>query len=322
MIFPDLVYVLALGVIAFVVAMLWARPLVALLRKKKVGKQIRDEGPASHTAKAGTPTMGGILILMTSIAVTVVLNLVGQPLILIPLGVATGAGLLGAVDDSLNLVGGKRRGIQGRVKIAVLSAISIVAALVMIQQGMDRVIVPAVGTFSLGWWFAPVAVVLIVGFANAVNLTDGLDSLAGGTAAFAFLAYGVIAYLGGQAYLAAFCFTIIGSTMAFLWYNAHPAQVFMGDTGSLALGAALATIALMTGQWLLLAIVGIVFVAEALSVILQVAYFKATKGRRIFRMSPLHHHFELGGLAETQVTARFWLVGAVAAIVGIALALV
>lgn len=318
----GLAYALSVGAVAFVVAMLWAKPLIAFLRRKKVGKQIREEGPTSHIAKSGTPTMGGILILATAVAVTLALNLVGQPLVLVPLGVAIGAGLLGAVDDALNLIGGKTRGLQGRVKMAVLLAIAIVAAWLMYAQGMDRVDVPALGAFALGWWFVPIAVLLIVGFSNAVNLTDGLDMLAGGTSAFAFSAYGVIGYLEGQAYLSAFCFTIVGATMAFLWFNAHPAQVFMGDTGSLALGGALATVALMSGQWLLLAVVGVVFVAEALSVILQVAYFKATGGRRIFRMSPLHHHFELGGWAETQVTVRFWLVGAMAAMIGVALALI
>ncbi|MBI2865041.1 MAG: phospho-N-acetylmuramoyl-pentapeptide-transferase [Chloroflexi bacterium] len=314
-------FILLLGAISFVGAMLWAKPLVAFLRQKKVGKQIREEGPASHAIKAGTPTMGGVLILATSIAVTLALILAREPLVLIPLGVAAGAGLLGAVDDILNLVGGKTRGLQGRVKLVVLGVIAIVAAAFMFREGMDRVAIPWLGTFSIGWWFVPMAAILIVGFANAVNLTDGLDTLAGGTSALAFTAYGVIAYTGGQAYLSAFCFTLVGATLAFLWFNAHPAQVFMGDTGSLALGGTLATVALMSGQWLLLVVVGIVFVAEALSVMLQVAYFKATKGRRIFRMSPLHHHFELGGWSETQVATRFWLVGAVAAMVGVALAL-
>jgi phospho-N-acetylmuramoyl-pentapeptide-transferase len=164
--------------------------------------------------------------------------------------------------------------------------------------------------------------VTIVGTANAVNLTDGLDTLAGGTAALAFAAYGIIAFLQDQSFLATFSFTVVGATLGFLWFNAHPAQVFMGDTGSLALGAALAVVAMMTGHWLLLPLIGIVFVAEALSVILQVAYFKLSSGKRIFLMSPLHHHFELLGWSEPQVTMRFWLAGMVAAMAGIALALV
>ena len=163
---------------------------------------------------------------------------------------------------------------------------------------------------------------IIVGTSNAVNLTDCLDVLAGIIAAVAFAAYGVIAFLQGQTWLVAFVFTTVGATLAFLWYNAYPAELFMGDTGSLALGATLAVVALMTGQWLLLPVVGFVFMAEALSVILQVAYFKTTGGKRLFKMSPLHHHFELLGWSETHVTQRFWLIGILSAMLGIALALI
>jgi phospho-N-acetylmuramoyl-pentapeptide-transferase len=165
-------------------------------------------------------------------------------------------------------------------------------------------------------------VLFISGFANAVNLTDGLDSLAGGTAAVAFVAYGIIAYLQGQVHVVTFCFMMAGAILGFLWYNAHPAEVFMGDTGSLAIGAALATAAFMTGQWLLLPIVGIVFVAETLSVMMQVSYFKWTGGKRIFRMTPIHLHFELLGWSETQITLRFWLIGMAAGLLGVALAMV
>jgi phospho-N-acetylmuramoyl-pentapeptide-transferase len=179
---------------------------------------------------------------------------------------------------------------------------------------------------DIGLWYVPVAMFIIVGFSNAVNLTDGLDGLAGSTAALSFVAYGIIAYLQGQYPLLAFCFTTVGALMAFLWFNAYPADLFMGDIGSLAMGATLAVVALLSGQWLLLPIVGFIFVAEAGSVILQVIYFKLTKrrygqGRRLFKMSPLHHHFELLGWSETQVTQRFWLVGILAAMLGIALAL-
>jgi phospho-N-acetylmuramoyl-pentapeptide-transferase len=175
--------------------------------------------------------------------------------------------------------------------------------------------------FDISLWYLPVAMFIIVGTSNAVNLADGLDGLAGGTAAIAFAAYGVIAFLQGQVYLVTFCFTVVGATLAFLWYNAYPAQLFMGDTGSLALGATLAVVALMTGQWLLLPVVGIVFVAETLSDILQVGYFKLTHGKRIFKMAPLHHHFELLGWSEVQIVQRFWLAAMLAAMIGIALAL-
>ncbi len=160
-----------------------------------------------------------------------------------------------------------------------------------------------------------------MGTSNAVNLTDGLDGLAGSIATVAFVAYGIVAYLQGQIYLVLFCFTIVGTVMAFLWYNAYPAELFMGDTGALALGATLGVVALMTGQWLLLPLIGLMFVAEAFSVILQVVYFKLTGGKRLFKMSPLHHHFELIGWSETHVTQRFWLIGIMSAMLGIALAL-
>jgi len=171
------------------------------------------------------------------------------------------------------------------------------------------------------WVYIPVAIFAIAGTANAVNFTDGLDSLAGYTTAVAFLAYGIIAFLQGQSYLVTFCFTSVGAILAFLWYNAHPAQVIMGDTGSLALGATLAVVAFMTGHWVLLPVIGGVFVAEALSVILQIGYFRITHGRRLFKMAPLHHHFELLGWSEVQVAQRFWLAGILLAMLGVALAL-
>jgi phospho-N-acetylmuramoyl-pentapeptide-transferase len=175
---------------------------------------------------------------------------------------------------------------------------------------------------DIGWFYIPIAMFIIVGTSNSMNLTDGLDGLAGSIVAVAFTAYGVIAFLQGQVWLVAFAFTVVGAVLAFLWYNAYPAELFMGDTGSLALGATLAVVALMTGQWLILPVVAFVLVAEALSVILQVGYFKLTGGKRLFKMSPLHHHFELLGWSETQVTQRFWLVGILSAMLGIALALI
>ena len=181
--------------------------------------------------------------------------------------------------------------------------------------------------FRIGPLIIPVTVLLLVWMSNAVNLADGLDSLAGSTSTIAFACYGTIAYLQNQVYLAIFCFTLVGALMAFLWYNAYPAQLFMGDTGSLALGATLALVAVMTGQWLLLPIIGMVFAAETLSVMLQVGYFKLTRrmygeGRRLFKMAPLHHHFELLGWSEMQVKERFWLVSVLAGMLGVALALI
>ena len=174
----------------------------------------------------------------------------------------------------------------------------------------------------LGNMYIPIAVFLIVGMSNAVNLTDGLDGLAGLISATAFAAYGLIALMQGYTFLGRFCFTLVGALFGFLWFNVHPAQLFMGDMGALALGATLAVVALMTGQWLLLPIIAVIPVSEALAVILQVSYFKITKGKRLFKMAPLHHHFELLGWSETQVVQRFWLVGLMAAMLGVALAVV
>jgi phospho-N-acetylmuramoyl-pentapeptide-transferase len=175
---------------------------------------------------------------------------------------------------------------------------------------------------NLGFWYIPIAAFVIVASCNAVNLTDGLDGLAGLISATAFAAYGVIALLQGQVFLVRFCFTLVGAIFAFLWYNVHPAELFMGGTGSLSLGATLAVVALMTGQWALLPVIAIIPVSVTLSDILQIAYFKLTKGRRLFKMAPLQHHFELMGWSETQVVQRFWLVGLLAAMVGVALALI
>ncbi|HLA44006.1 MAG TPA: phospho-N-acetylmuramoyl-pentapeptide-transferase, partial [Aggregatilineales bacterium] len=171
------------------------------------------------------------------------------------------------------------------------------------------------------WIWIPIAILIIVGFSNAVNLTDGMDGLAGIIVATAFAAYGIIASLQGQSFLVQFCFIVVGACFGFLWYNAHPAQMFMGDVGSLSLGAALGTVALMTGQWTLLPLIAVIPVAEALSVVIQVTYFKYSDGHRVFRMAPLHHHFEKGNWSETQVVQRFWLVAILTAMVGIALVL-
>jgi len=231
-------------------------------------------------------------------------------------------GILGAVDD----LTGVRRVPTGMLAKYKLLWQTLFAALttIALYYGLDlhSVAVPGVvEKIDIGLWYVPIAIFWIVGFSNAVNLTDGLDALAGYLLATAFVAYGVIAFLQGQIWLVAFDFTVVGAILAFLWYNAYPAELFMGDTGSLALGATLGVVALMTGQWLLLPIIGFAFVAETLSVILQVSFFKLTGGRRLFKMSPLHHHFELLGWSETQVAQRFWLVGILMAMLGIALAL-
>ncbi len=316
-------YSLTVGTLTFLIAVIWGGPLIQYLKRHRIGKQIRVEGPSSHIVKTGTPTMGGILIVGSVLAVTVVANLVNRYSILLPIAVVASCATVGGVDDMMNLVGGTRTGLSVRTKFVLLGAIGLVAGLVLYRfLGMDTLYFPHVGEFKVGMWFALVAAIAVAGTAHAVNLTDGLDGLAGGTVAIAFACYGIIAYLQHQAYLVTFSFTVVGATLAFLWYNAHPAQVFMGDVGSLTLGATLAVVALMTGHVLLLPIIGGIFVVEALSVMAQVGYFKLTGGKRLFKMTPIHHHFELLGWSETQITQRFWLIAMLLGMVGIALALI
>jgi phospho-N-acetylmuramoyl-pentapeptide-transferase len=323
-------YSLALGTITFLLAVIWGRPLINLLRRLQIGKGIRIEGPSTHQVKTGTPTMGGLMILIPVLLITGILNianllgfnLIGRS-ILVPMAVMIAFGTLGAIDD---LMGVKviTTGLMGRYKLLWQFIFSLITAL-FLHMALDlrSIAIPGVAEkIDIGWFYIPIAMFIIVLMSNAVNLTDGLDGLAGSIAAVAFSAYGVIALLQGQIWLVAFAFTVVGAILAFLWYNAYPAELFMGDTGSLALGATLAVVALMTGQWLLLPVVGFVFMAEALSVILQVGFFKLTGGKRLFKMSPLHHHFELLGWSETHVTQRFWLVGILSAMLGIALALI
>ena len=318
---------LALAALAFVITVIIGRPIVTMLQVKKAGKQIRAEGPQSHMKKTGTPTMGGIMVFFTVVILTVVFNLVGRLSMLLPIGILLAAAVLGTFDDRMSLLGAKQHGMSGRNKFGWQLGIAAVAALALYLPSpwgmhLSDVYVPFAGKYDIGFLYVPIAIFAIVAMANAVNLSDGLDSLAGGLATIAFAIYGIIAYQQGQLGVVTFSFTMVGSLLGFLWFNAHPAQVFMGDTGSLALGATLAVIAFMTGQWLLLPIVGIVFVAETVSVIIQVAYFKWSGGKRIFRMTPLHHHFELqDGWSETQVTLRFWIIGMMAGLVAAALAL-
>ncbi len=355
----TIVVALLLAGLSFLITWAIGRPLLAFLRMKKIGKLVRDDGPQSHLKKTGTPTMGGLMMLISIIFVSIVFILIplrsfGAGLsILLPIGIVFSCGLLGAIDDMLTLVGSRNKdqpalapgetgiklprrleslfqyGLKARFKMAWLLAISLVAALILyflLEQ--RKVYVPFIREpIELSWWiYIPVAVLVIAGFANAVNLTDGMDSLAAGTAAIAFAAYGMIGFIQLQPQVVLLAFTISGACFGFLWYNAFPAQVFMGDTGSLTLGALLAVLAFQTNQWLLLPIVGGVFVAEALSVIIQVGWFKYTRrrfgeGRRFFRMSPLHNHFEVGGMPETQIAMRFWLFSMVLALLGVALSL-
>lgn len=329
-------FALILASISFLLAVGWGPLLIRLLRHYGIGKRIRIDGPSGHRIKLGTPTMGGLMIVVPVLLITLGLNvynliqrnLVGRS-ILVPLGVMLVYALIGAVDDLAGVRGVRQgEGLTARQKMLVEFILTFFIALVLhFGLGLRSAAIPGVKEkIDIGLFYIPVAMFIIIGASNAVNFTDGLDGLAGIIAASAFTAYGIIAYLQGQIYLVRFCFTVVGASFAFLWYNAHPAQLFMGDTGSLALGATLGVVALMTGQWLILPVVALLPVAEVLSVIIQVSYFKYTKrrygqGRRVFKMAPLHHHFELLGWSETQVVQRFWLVELMAAMAGVALAL-
>ena len=268
--------------------------------------------------------MGGLLIFGAVALVTIPTNIVDRYSILLPLGVVLSMMIMGAIDDlgSLSERFQSRAALTWRLKFAVLLLISVVASLVLFfTLDISSVNIPWAGKHDLGPIYIAIAIFTIFATTSSMAITDGLDGLLGGTAAVAFTAYAVIAFMQGQEFLSIFSFTVVGALLGFLWFNAHPAQVFMGDTGALPLGAALATVALMTGHWLLLPIIGIVFVAEAASTLVQIAYFQATGGRRLFRMTPLHHHFELMGWSEPQVVMRFWLFAVAGAMVGIALAL-
>jgi phospho-N-acetylmuramoyl-pentapeptide-transferase len=330
----DLARALLLAAAAFVLTLVAEGWWVRFAHTHHIGKRIRHDGPQSHMVKMGTPTMGGIMIVVTVVALSILFNLVDRWSILLPLAVMVSFAVLGALDDWMSLTNSKSKthGFTPRRKFWLMVMVAFTASIVLYHpyglhhSGLVRI--PLVGTFDIGVWFIPIATLLIVATSNAVNLTDGLDSLAGWNLTMAFMAFGVMTFLSEPRLtnLMVFSFTLVGACAAFLWYNAYPAQVFMGDTGALALGAVLAVVALQSQQWILLPVVGVVFVAEALSVIIQTTYFKWTRhrfgeGRRVFKMAPLHHHFELMGWSQTQVTQRFALIGAVAAMVGISLAL-
>ena len=321
--------ILALGVLlaAFLLGLVLGSPYIGLLRRFRVGQNIRPEGPQTHYVKQGIPTMGGALFIgVTSVLWALVLALLPQdarddfiPQTIVPIGVLIAVGALGAIDDLVNVRYGF--GIRGRHKLVWQTIVGFAAALYIQRHfGITGVYVPLVGEWEIGpVIFVGLALFTIVAMSNAVNLTDGMDGLAGGLAVFAFLSVAFIAAAREYPWLEVLSFALVGALLAYLWFNVHPAEVIMGDTGSLALGATLATVALTTGFVLLLPVLGIIFVAETVSVILQVGSFKM-RGKRIFRMSPLHNHFELIGWAEEKVTIRFWLIGALAGIVAAILA--
>jgi len=317
-----MIYALSLGAMTLVATAIAGGPFVGALRRFKVGKEISEWGPESHLVKAGTPTMGGLLILAAIVVFTAAANLVGRQSIGLPLAVMCALAALGFVDDLGSLRGRPQRALSKRVKLVAFAAIGLAAAFGL-YEGLElsAVNIPYDGRHDLGTWYVPLAVGVVVLAAGGVAVSDGLDGLAAGTTAIAFGAYGAIALAQEQTYLGAFCFTVAGAVLGFLWHNSYPARIFMGDTGALALGGGLAVVAFMTGQWLVLPLIGIVFFLEGLSVYLQIGYYRLTGGKRIFRMAPLHHHFEQLGWSEVQVVQRSWLVGTLGAVVGVILAL-
>jgi phospho-N-acetylmuramoyl-pentapeptide-transferase len=321
----------SLAGLSFMLTVIWGGPFLRVLRHFKIGKQIRVEEPGRHMIKMGTPTMGGIMIILPVLMLTVLLNaaaLIGFKAsgksVFVPLATMVAFGVLGALDDWEG-IRGKRKGDGMRARTKFLGQwviAGLVAWALKFVLGAPDLYIPGVqNRIDFGWWYVPIAAFIIVAESNAINFTDGLDGLAGLIAATIFAAYGAIALIQGQNFLAQFSFVLVGALFGFLWFNAHPAQLFMGDTGSLALGATVAVVALMTGQWAILPLVTVIPVSETLSVVIQIGYFKLTGGRRFFKMAPIHLHFELLGWSETQIVQRFWLIGLLAGLIAVGLAM-
>jgi phospho-N-acetylmuramoyl-pentapeptide-transferase len=334
-------------VTAFLVAFYFGPPIIRRLRMLKVGQVVRTEGPKTHLGKAGTPTMGGVLIVLCSAIPTLLWAELTNPYTITALLVLLWLGALGFMDDYLKVVRKKTEGLVARYKIVGQTALGLLLGLVLVWFPFSDVPatwsqIPFFKTYHVDfyWWPAYMLFVtfIIVGCSNAVNLSDGLDGLAAGLSAIAAMTFGIFAYIHGRVdtsdylnifylpgtgELAIFCVALAGGCIGFLWFNAHPAEVFMGDTGSLAVGGALGAVAVMLKAEFLLAIIGGVFVLEALSVMLQTTYFKWSKhrtgaGRRMFRMAPLHHHFEQIGWHESKVIIRFWILGLMFALIAFA----
>ncbi len=324
---------------ALVICFVFGPMLIRLMTRVKVGQFIREEGPKSHQAKAGTPTMGGLLIHLAILVPTILWADIMNPYIWIILFVTFAYGVIGFYDDYQKLAKRRNLGLTAKQKFSLQIVVALLAGIAIAYFPELRNTYSTTLTFpffkklvlDLGMFYIPFVVFVIVGASNAVNLTDGLDGLAIGTTVVAAVTYTLltyaagnykiadylrIAWVPGSGELAVFCGAMVGASLGFLWFNAHPAEIFMGDVGSLALGGAIGTLAVMIKQEILLVLVGGLFVVEAMSVILQVASFKTT-GRRIFKMSPIHHHFELSGWSETKVVVRFWIIALIFALISL-----
>jgi phospho-N-acetylmuramoyl-pentapeptide-transferase len=330
--FRSIFAVLTALIISMAVGAWFIRKLKAL----QVGQTVREEGPKSHFSKNGTPTMGGLMIIFATLVATLLWAELNNPYIWMMVLVTVGFGLIGFYDDYLKVIKKHNKGLSGRAKLATQVIVALGPALwLYINPSFSTTLtVPFFKHLQpdLGLFYIPFAVFVIVGTANAVNLTDGLDGLAIGPVTIAAGFYLIFCYLAGNVKIAAYLQipyirgvgelsiylgALVGAGVGFLWFNAYPAQVFMGDVGALALGGALGTVALATKQEILLAVVGGLFVVEALSVILQVGFFKVSNGKRIFRMAPLHHHFELKGWPEPKVIVRFWIIAIILGLVSL-----
>lgn len=308
-------------ILGFLISVILSPFLIPFLRRLKFGQSIRTEGPKSHQKKSGTPTMGGIVIILSIIVTTLIMTgKFAEPTMdsLLLILVTLGFGLVGFLDDFIKVVLKRNLGLTSRQKLLGQIIISVIFFLVLRQTEFStEIAIPLTDiSFDLGWGYLLFMIFWMVGFSNAVNLTDGLDGLVSGTAAIAFGALGVLAWNLSELEIAVFSVAVVGAVLGFLVFNAHPAKVFMGDTGSLALGGAIAAVSILLKMEVILLIIGGVFVMETLSVILQVISFKTT-GKRIFRMSPLHHHYELSGWSEWRVVVTFWGAGLILAVLGI-----
>lgn len=331
--------VLTLTAFAFVLAFSWTPLLTNFLYKYKLGKRIRssEDAPimsALHQAKSGTPTMGGLLIWVTTLALAVLfsyfeqigllhLNFLSRSETLLPLGALVASALVGLVDDWFNIqgVGAAGGGLRVRHRLLIYAIIAAVGAWWFYSKlGWDYLHVPFAGNIEVGLWYVPIFIFIIVATSHSVNLTDGLDGLAGGTLLAAFASFGAIAFMQGKYDLSTFCGVIVGSLLAFLWFNINPARFFMGDTGAMSLGVTLGIVAMLTNSVLLLPIIGFIFMLESISVIIQTAS-KKIRGKKIFLSSPLHHHLEAIGWPEPKIVMRFWIIAGVSSVAGLVMAL-
>ena len=336
-----IVKILVLSTLAFLVTMAWTPALTHFLYKHKLGKSIRNEGSTPifsklHAKKSGTPTMGGVLVWGTTLFLALLFALLWQltpetwigqlhfltrEQTLLPLGALVASALVGLVDDYFNVrkIGPQGGGLRVRHRLVLFTLIAIVGAWwFYFKLDWDLLHIPFLGDFNIGWWYIPFFILVIVGTSFSVNQTDGLDGLAGGTLSTAFATLAVIALLQGRIELAAFCAVICGALLAFLWFNINPARFFMGDTGSMSLGVTLGIVAMLTNTALLLPIMGIIFVLEALSTIIQIIS-KKLFDRKVFLSAPIHHHYEAKGWSEPKIVMRFWVVSMVASGLSIAI---